>query len=166
MSIGCASNKQIVMLNSGANNWNKWREENKTVRLYLISGVFKNADLRGANLERADLSGCSLAGAHFDGADLREVKFSGATVDSADFSRADMVEIHLGALWGGANISKAKSFYKARLNPEVLEKIKDKWPEKLATIWDETKKGWAIDSTLLEQIKKPDWQGWQEEKSK
>jgi hypothetical protein len=42
--------------------------------------------------------------------------------------------------------------------------LKIKGAEKLATIWDDTKKDWVIDSSLLEQIKKPDWHGWPEEK--
>jgi hypothetical protein len=45
-----------------------------------------------------------------------------------------------------------------------LSEIKGNWPEKLATFWDNGKKKWVVDDTLLEQIKKPDWYGWPEEK--
>jgi hypothetical protein len=51
----------------------------------------------------------------------------------------------------------------AKLDTKILSEIKTKWPEKLATIRSDTKKGWVIDDTLLEEIKKPDWQGWPED---
>jgi hypothetical protein len=61
---------------------------------------------------------------------------------------------------GGADIDKVKSFYKAKLDPKILIQIKGEWPEKLVTIWDDTKKDWVVNDTLLEQVKKPDWHGW------
>jgi len=57
-----------------------------------------------------------------------------------------------------------KSFYKAKLDPRMLSEIRASWPEKLATIWDDTKKDWVLDDTLLEHIRKPDWPGWPEGK--
>jgi hypothetical protein len=48
------------------------------------------------------------------------------------------------------------------LDTNILFEIRTNWPEKLATIWDVTKKDWGIDDTLLGQIKQPDWQGWPE----
>jgi hypothetical protein len=82
-----------------------------------------------------------LEGANLQGADLRE----------ADFLRAD---------FEGADISTVRSFYRTKLDPKILSKIKAKWPEKLATFWNYTKKDWVIDNILLEQIKKPGWPGW------
>jgi hypothetical protein len=60
------------------------------------------------------------------------------------------------------DIRKVKSFYKAKLDPGILFEVKTKWPEKLATFWDVKKSDWIIDTTLIEQIKKPDWHGWPE----
>ena len=64
----------------------------------------------------------------------------------------------------GTTLNNAKSLYKAKFDLEVLSKIKTNWPEKLATIWDDTKKDWVMDNALLAQIKRPNWQGWPEEK--
>jgi len=93
-----------------------------------------------AHLEGANLDSANLEGTIFEGADLR-----GANLESAD-------------------LSEVKTFYKTKLDPSILSEIKAKWPEKLATFWDDTKKDWVIDTTLLEQIKKPDWHGWPEKK--
>jgi hypothetical protein len=53
----------------------------------------------------------------------------------------------------------------AKLDPNILSVLKAKWPEKLATIWDDAKREWIVDAPLLEKIKKRDWRGWQEEKT-
>jgi len=63
----------------------------------------------------------------------------------------------------GTDLSKVTSFYKAQLDPGILSEIKTNWPEKLAMVWDAKKASLVIDTTLLVQIKKPDWHGWIEE---
>jgi hypothetical protein len=93
--------------------------------------------------------------AHLEGADLREDTLWGALLEGANLEGTNIQ---------GADLSKVKSFYKAKLDTKILSQIKAEWPEKLATIWDDTKKDWVIDDTLLEQVKKPDWHGWLEEK--
>jgi len=47
----------------------------------------------------------------------------------------------------------------------MLAQVKSKWPEKLAIVWDAGRKEWAVDETLLKEIKSPDWSGWPEEKN-
>jgi hypothetical protein len=74
----------------------------------------------------------------------------------ADLENARLQGVNL----EGANFGNARSFYKAKLDTNILSEIKTKWPEKLATVWDDTKQDWVIDDTLLEQVKKPDWHGW------
>jgi len=152
----------------------------------LDSADLGGADLRGASLvgahlqcthlERANLLGAHLQRAHFQGAYLKEANLRGANLRGANLRGADLWEANIvgahlqgtylqGAHLGGANLDIAdlgtvRSFYKVRLDSGILSKIKIKWPEKLATIWDDIKMDWVIDDTLLEQVKKPDWQGW------
>jgi uncharacterized protein YjbI with pentapeptide repeats len=104
--------------------------------------------LDGANLDCANLQGAHLEGAHLQGANLR-----GANFGEADLRKA--------ILWG-TDLQFVASFYRAKLDTEVLYQVKSQWPEKLATAWDQSKKGWVIDKALLEQIRKPEWRGWPE----
>jgi len=126
----------------------------------------RGVDFRGTNLEGANLEGANLLRASLRGADLLEAHFEGTNLQFADLWKADLGGTSflradlLGAKFEEADLSKVKSFYKAKLDTNILSEIKTNWPEKLATIWDDAKKDWDIDSALLEQVKKPDWQGW------
>jgi uncharacterized protein YjbI with pentapeptide repeats len=138
------------------------------------------ANLAGANLVEADLRGAKLNGAIFEGADLHGVnlqntKLYGAILEGTDLRNANLQGADLfgailakadlrGANLQGTDLSTAKSFCKTKLDPKILSQIKENWPELLATVWDEEKKDWVIDYSLLVQIKKPDWHGWPEEK--
>ena len=51
-----ANPEHVEILKRGVEVWNKWREENPDVKPDL-----SYADLRGANLDNADLSGVSLS---------------------------------------------------------------------------------------------------------
>jgi hypothetical protein len=131
----------------------------------LSVAFFRGARLQGAHLSRADLSGANFAGASLAGANL-----SGAILRAADFEAADLRRANLsgsflleanfasanlqGANFQKTNIGKAASFYKAKLDPDVLSEIRTKWPKKLATLWDEAKEDWVVDDTLLAQIMK------------
>jgi hypothetical protein len=121
-------------------------------------------NLPGASLDSADLREADLRGANLAGADLTEANFlktnlKDANLDSANLWFADLKSAKL----GGARLGKVRTFYKTKLDTDILSEIKTEWPEKLATIWDDTKKDWVIDDTLLEQVKKPDWHGGPEE---
>jgi uncharacterized protein YjbI with pentapeptide repeats len=112
------------------------------------------ADLRMVNLEGANLCGTNLGGANLGGANLRRANLWKANLREANLWRADL---------RGVDLDEVKSFYKAKLDTEVLSRIKANWPEKLASMWDVTAKYWILDEALLEQIKKPGWFGWPEE---
>jgi uncharacterized protein YjbI with pentapeptide repeats len=62
------------------------------------------ADLRGANLSGANLSGADLSGANLRGADLSGADLRGANLRGADLSRADLRRADL----RGANLSRKK----------------------------------------------------------
>ena len=176
-----ASQDHMGILKSGVGNWNKWREENKTTKPELEFAYLRSADLGGANLagayldsaylrdaylRGADLGVANLAGANLAGDTLEGANLGGADLHGANLHGADLLEVDLrgadlaGTDLGGADIDKVKSFYKAKLDPKILILIKGEWPEKLVTIWDDTKKDWVVNDTLLEQVKKPDWHGW------
>jgi uncharacterized protein YjbI with pentapeptide repeats len=118
------------------------------------------ADFEGADLRKADLWGADFEGADLQKADLRGTNLGEAHLGKADFEGADLE----GAIFVKTDISKVKSFYKAKLDPDILSEIKVTWPDKLATVWNDTKQDWVIDTALLEKIKQPDWHGWPEGK--
>ena len=152
----------------------------------LAGADLTGAALQGANLERAQLEGADLKNAYLQGADLDSANlqvahFYGAVLRGADLTGANLggADLRGTGLWGadlgganlelanlsgakleGADLSKVQSFYRAKLDPDILSEIKANWPEKLATFWHATKKDWVIDTALLEQIKKHDWNGW------
>jgi uncharacterized protein YjbI with pentapeptide repeats len=161
-----ASQDHIDILKSGVGNWNKWREENKSTKPALEFVYLEKAHLEKANLVDAYLQGAELWGADLGGADLRGANLRGANLAGAHLGGANLEGAHLeganlgGARLEGADLSKVKSFYKAKLDPHILSEIKAKWPEKLATLLDVRLMDWVIDVALLEQVKKPDWNGW------
>jgi hypothetical protein len=103
------------------------------------------ADLRKANLKDANLEKANLWGATFGEPIFGEAALRAPTSENADLRGANL---------RGVDLCDVKSFYKAKLDPGIVSEIKTRWPEKLATIWDDTKKDWGIDDSLLEQIKK------------
>lgn len=136
----------------------------------LAGAALVEADLRGAHLEGANFEGANLQGANFEktkfcGVNLERTDLRKAKFEGTDFSGAILVEADLrGVKLQGTDFSKVKSFYKAKLDPEILSHIKAKWPQELATSWDDEEEKLELDNTLLEQIKKPDWHGWAEGK--
>jgi hypothetical protein len=88
-----ANEEHVAILKQGVEAWNKWRNENPTIRPDL-----GGADLRGANLRRAILREADLRGAILREADLCEAILSGARLIGTDLSWATL---------GGANLSGA-----------------------------------------------------------
>ncbi|WP_410509261.1 pentapeptide repeat-containing protein [Methanosarcina hadiensis] len=95
--------------------------------------------LKGANLERADLTYSDLKGANFEGANIKEANFEGANLEGADFTEVDFAEDTDSPLFPGLHnkhnltidqLSKVKSLYGAtNLNPELETPLKEKHPE-------------------------------------
>jgi hypothetical protein len=87
---------QLEILNSGIDNWNKWRVENPEVRIDLSSAVFKqNANLENANLSNANLRSIFLVGANLQKTDLTNADFSRGTLEGANFKHAILIQTHL-----------------------------------------------------------------------
>ena len=102
-----------------------------------------DADLIGADLREADLYGADLYGANLYGADLREANLSGADLSDANLSRANLTDADLSHadlreanLQGVAglrpeDISVVVTLYKAKLDPRLMEAVKNKYPHLL-----------------------------------
>ncbi len=96
-------------------------------KAYLV-GTKKNGETRGINLPDAKLEGAdfyesTLSDANFRNAYLREANLQGADLEGA-------------SLFGAKNLTyeqlcKAKTLYKAKLDSELLEKVKKECPELL-----------------------------------
>lgn len=77
--------EQVRKLQEGVKTWNQWRKEHPDIRI----------DLRGANLDYANLSGADLRDANLSGASLYGVNFSGAFLEYADLSGSDLLDADL-----------------------------------------------------------------------
>jgi hypothetical protein len=112
-----ADKKQVILLMQGLEVWNKWRNENREVRIDLTSvqlsqGNLSNfnlnnanlngANLSGSNLNRANLHSANLSGANLSGANLSGANLHSANLISIDFKRADLS----GAYLIGANLKR------------------------------------------------------------
>ena len=112
--------EQVERLKQGVEGWNKWRKENRGMKINLeeadLTGVFlenanlKDADFDGANLNgtnlkganllrslfiyssliKANLIGANLGGAHLEYAKLREATLNGASLQDVNLSFADL----------------------------------------------------------------------------
>lgn len=118
-----ADQEYIDIIKQGVEAWNRWRENNPSIRIDLsesdLSGLdLRAADLRetnlrgadlsetelnAANLYRADLVGADLRKAHIRGADLGETDLNSANLYMADLSETILIEADL----RGANLSGA-----------------------------------------------------------
>jgi uncharacterized protein YjbI with pentapeptide repeats len=76
-----ANQEQLKILQQGVELWNKWREENSTVKV----------DLSGANLSAMDLSGIDFRDARLTRVDFRDAKLRGARLSLANLSRATLI---------------------------------------------------------------------------
>lgn len=83
----------------------------------------ENAGFAFAHLEWADLNSSHLEGAYLRGAHLEGVDFSDSHLEGADFHEADLM--------GAKNLtvdqlSKVKTLYQAKLDPELEEELRSK----------------------------------------
>ena len=58
-----ANREHLAILNGGVERWNAWREENENVRPDLREAILKGADLQKAELHGVDFNGAYLRGA-------------------------------------------------------------------------------------------------------
>jgi uncharacterized protein YjbI with pentapeptide repeats len=114
----------------------------------LVRAKLQNADLYGAFLQYADLRGADLQNAifhraHLQSADLMNANFLNANFVAANLQKADLKDTNLkeadftyANLAGVKNLTikqlcKAKTLYKAQLDPELIEQVKKCCPHLL-----------------------------------
>lgn len=103
-----ANPEQLEILKSGVENWNKWREENRTIEIDLshssfdyselskynfINSNLRNSSFKHTNLQniqafQADLSHSDLTGADLSNANLLETLFINADLSQTSFKNA------------------------------------------------------------------------------
>ncbi len=152
-------------------------------KCYLKGATLDSTNLKGAYLALADLSAASLRSSNLSSAELWNANLTGANLFYADLSNTNLHKTNLSnadltnTILNGANLSEsiltgaqvkaeqllqAKTLYKAAINMPLLIQIKNQKPELLALEYTDFNKKWNMNSALLEEIKKPDWNGWKD----
>jgi uncharacterized protein YjbI with pentapeptide repeats len=115
---------------------------------FLADANLEKADLGDANLEKAYLGRANLEEAYLGRANLEEVYLGRANLQEANLQEANLQNADLwkanlqGAYLWGANLhgvryltveqlSKVKTLYEAKLDPDMMEQIKEKYPHLL-----------------------------------
>src|SRR5687768_5994530 len=94
-----ASPKQLRRLKQGVKPWNEWRKANPQIE----------PDVRGVDLERANLRGINLGGSyHPESGNLGNIDLEGINLGNADLREADLNDARLfDANLTGANCTNA-----------------------------------------------------------
>ena len=95
-----ANEEHLAILRQGVEVWNRWRQENQTVKpdlsdADLSDADLSDADLSDANLSRANLRYVNLSGTNLSGANLRSVYFARTLLHNANLSGANLSDTHL-----------------------------------------------------------------------
>jgi uncharacterized protein YjbI with pentapeptide repeats len=103
-----ANPEHVERLKQDVQEWNRWRNDNPTVRPDLVNADLTGANLTHANLSHADLSYANLRGANLTGAE-KIASLRGANLREADLTGADLPYAYLDvANLHGASLSGAK----------------------------------------------------------
>jgi uncharacterized protein YjbI with pentapeptide repeats len=143
----------ISLLRETVENWKDALDSADLRGANLAGAALYKANLRGTDLSWANLRGANLADANLSGADLwsanlRESYPMGAILIKARLEMADLRKAYLndanleGAkLWGAdlrgtynltiEQLSTVESLYEAKLDPDLMEQVKKKYPHLL-----------------------------------
>ncbi len=99
----------------------------------LLSADLRGAYIGGANLAHAFLSSANLQGAHLEGAnlihaDLRRANLQEAELRGANLQEADLQDVKNLTI---EQLSKVKTLYQAKLDDELMQQVKEKYPHLL-----------------------------------
>ena len=109
-----ANPEHVAIINSGVDEWNRWRREAKDVWPELSKAPLSRANLPGANLNAARLSYADLSSADLSGADLTFADLDGANLENAILVRTNLTIADLSgarltnAILTNANLSSAR----------------------------------------------------------
>jgi hypothetical protein len=116
-----ANEEQVKILKQGWKVWDKWHEENPTVKIDLRKADLISADLSGADLRKADLRKADLIKADLSGANLREADLSGADVSFATFGATDLSKT--------CGLGEVMHYFPSIIDTHTLRLSKGKIPE-------------------------------------
>ncbi|MBE9111784.1 pentapeptide repeat-containing protein [Nodosilinea sp. LEGE 07298] len=90
----------LVHLKQNIETWNRWRNDNPTIKpdlskAYLCAAALSAANLSGANLHKVDLYSADLWGADLSHADMRAANLSSANLGSVNLAGANLAEAEL-----------------------------------------------------------------------
>ncbi len=115
---------QLELVTKDVAKWNEWREENPAVDVDLLEADLKGVNLSKANLSYADLRNANLSGANLSEADLHRANLNHADLPNAVLNDADLYEVDLWAAnLRGADLRRA-NLCGARLNGADLRTAK------------------------------------------
>ena len=107
-----ANPEHLDILKQGVEAWNKWQEQNKSIRPDLRGANLRDTDLRDTDLREADLFSANLAEADLRGANLAEADLFAANFTEADLTEADLRGANLTETdLTGANLSDVNLLY-------------------------------------------------------
>jgi uncharacterized protein YjbI with pentapeptide repeats len=91
---GCAryDPEHVERITHGAEQWNRWRQENPLIKPNLAGAKFYKANFEGLNLSGADFSGAEAAYSSFNGANLEGAIFEKAYLQGASFNHANLAK--------------------------------------------------------------------------
>ena len=116
-----ANEEHLKILKQGVEQWNKWREENESIKPDL-----QVANLSDANLSRANLGGVYLIGAYLSGANLIGANLFHANLTSADLTDADLrYTILVEADFTNATITGCRTYGASAWNVTLVGTVQD-----------------------------------------
>jgi BTB/POZ domain-containing protein KCTD9 len=127
----------------GADLWNTEFDDADLTGAELKGAKLVRARFDDANLERANLVGAELVGAMFPRANLTDTNLEGAILNGANlaatnlegarFYGAMLVETNLNGARGLTieQLSNVETLYKAKLDSELMEQVREKYPHLL-----------------------------------
>ena len=100
----------------------------------LVRSNLEGAVLWGADLERADLMRANLKSAYVAEANLRRANLLEANLEKADFREANLTKV---VNLSVRKLARVKTLHKARLDPELMERISNDYPHLLRSPGEE-----------------------------
>jgi hypothetical protein len=119
-----ANPQHLEVLHQGVEIWNKWRSENPSLSIDLMSANLFKADLSGADLHDVDLRRTNLREANLSSANLSKAQLYRSNINRADLTKANLSDANLyRAYFGRADLSGA-NLSGANLQLSVLVETK------------------------------------------
>lgn len=105
-----ANEEHLRILQQGADAWNRWRKEHRSIRPDLSEAILSEMNLREVDFSRANLVAAYLGGVNLSQANLSKANLAGATLIEANLWLANLSKADFRkAFLTGANLTNAKA---------------------------------------------------------